>query len=308
MKGRLVYITGYGRSGSTILDILLGSHDQVVGVGELGYLFRLYRDREERCSCGESLARCPFWSHVFDEALGPDALHRLDSLESIRERVEGWTAFWRLIHPGRLKQVGKSYIQFTGSLVHAIFRITGNAYLLDSTKGSYPFAWRALALQRLCGLDVRVIHLVRDGRGVMASKIKGDNRAMRRGRLSRNRAAGFRALFGWLSANAFSFITGLWLPSGHYLLVRYEEMIRHPERELRRIGLFLGLDMSTIIETIGRNGAFPNGHRMAGNRMAAEKEIRLQRGVPARPSLPFHLKVLYSLISWPIRICIRAAE
>ena len=53
---------GCGRSGSTILDILLGNSSQIESVGEL--VFALSRADVERCSCGLSLSDCTFWSRV----------------------------------------------------------------------------------------------------------------------------------------------------------------------------------------------------------------------------------------------------
>ena len=35
----IIYIAGIGHSGSTLLDVLLGSHPDICGVGEIGRLF-----------------------------------------------------------------------------------------------------------------------------------------------------------------------------------------------------------------------------------------------------------------------------
>ncbi|NNE43484.1 MAG: hypothetical protein HKN12_04695, partial [Gemmatimonadetes bacterium] len=59
---RVVYITGYGRSGSTLLDILIGQADGVTGVGELDLLHRDWGERG--CSCGKDYDDCEFWSAV----------------------------------------------------------------------------------------------------------------------------------------------------------------------------------------------------------------------------------------------------
>jgi len=157
-------------------------------------------------------------------------------------------------------------------------------------------------------MPVKVLHLVRDGRGVMASKIKGDNRAMKKGEISKDRFAGFRGLAGWLSANVFAFITGLLLPKDSYCLIRYERLLEQPEAELSSIGAFLGLDMKSVIRKIEHNGSFSNGHRVAGNRMAVEKDIRVRKTLPAWTGLPLHLTLLYSLLGWPVAACIHFAE
>src|SRR5262245_54968891 len=57
-----LYIMGRGRSGSTILDILLGNSSQIESVGEL--VFALSRADRDRCSCGLMLSHCFFWRQV----------------------------------------------------------------------------------------------------------------------------------------------------------------------------------------------------------------------------------------------------
>ena len=39
MSPTVLYIAGYGRSGSTVLDMLLGTHPRIIGGGELTHLF-----------------------------------------------------------------------------------------------------------------------------------------------------------------------------------------------------------------------------------------------------------------------------
>ena len=67
---RVVYIAGLGHSGSTILDMSLGCHPSVVGMGELTSILNLNASQLEEkipkltCSCREDVAGCPFWSQA----------------------------------------------------------------------------------------------------------------------------------------------------------------------------------------------------------------------------------------------------
>src|SRR5215210_5619140 len=84
---RVLKITGLGRSGSTILDIVLGNHPNIESVGEVGSLMRTGWISHESlrgidpkrrllslpCTCGKRLdvlyvdtpdKACPFWSSV----------------------------------------------------------------------------------------------------------------------------------------------------------------------------------------------------------------------------------------------------
>ena len=66
---KVIFIASLSHSGSTLLDLMLNAHPDVVSVGELKQLGRFARfekpGRRLRCTCGaESLVSCDFWSRV----------------------------------------------------------------------------------------------------------------------------------------------------------------------------------------------------------------------------------------------------
>src|SRR6266516_3342272 len=67
---RVVYIAGLGRSGSTLLERLLGELPGVCAVGEVVHMWRRSIVDDERCGCGEPFARCGFWRGVGEAAFG----------------------------------------------------------------------------------------------------------------------------------------------------------------------------------------------------------------------------------------------
>ena len=64
----VVYIMGRGHSGSTVLDLILGNHDDIIGVGELTSGFG-FRESIETCACGESIQQCNFWKGIREDLL-----------------------------------------------------------------------------------------------------------------------------------------------------------------------------------------------------------------------------------------------
>ena len=64
----VIYISGDGHSGSTLLDILIGSQKNVFGAGELNNISREGL-LKEFCSCGEQLCYCELWSDIFEKWL-----------------------------------------------------------------------------------------------------------------------------------------------------------------------------------------------------------------------------------------------
>src|SRR2546425_1217907 len=79
MSRRVVFVASLYHSGSTLLDLLLGRHPRVVGLGEIHYLLRL--QPEPACSCGAAVEECPFWG---------DTLRQLEPISKadLRRRLQ----------------------------------------------------------------------------------------------------------------------------------------------------------------------------------------------------------------------------
>lgn len=119
---KLIYIASLGHSGSTILDLVLGGHSQIIGLGEISEIINadetllLNKDfTGTSCSCGNDLCHCTFWSEVrqqfleknihekntknqvimniFSEKFGSNAIpvdSSKDSYEHIRDVHKSW--------------------------------------------------------------------------------------------------------------------------------------------------------------------------------------------------------------------------
>ena len=67
---QVLYVGGWGRSGSTLLSHLLGRLPEMVAVGELRYVWQAGVSGNELCGCGQPFDECPFWVAVGEEAFG----------------------------------------------------------------------------------------------------------------------------------------------------------------------------------------------------------------------------------------------
>ena len=169
----VVYLAGSGRSGSTLLERTLGEMPGFVNVGELIDLFRRVAPDGERCGCGQPFADCPFWAKVGAQAFGGWDAGLLANTRQLQRQVARQRHLPRLLAvrfagPG-FRDAVNSYGAIYARLYRAIARQAGASYVVDASK--WPV--QALALSR-AGLDVRVIHLVRDVRGVAHSLAKPD--------------------------------------------------------------------------------------------------------------------------------------
>src|SRR5207237_908724 len=63
-KIKVVFIVGFTRSGSTLLEHLLSIAPGTVAVGELAYLWDPNVRNNSYCGCGVKWDCCPFWTRT----------------------------------------------------------------------------------------------------------------------------------------------------------------------------------------------------------------------------------------------------
>ena len=80
----VLYIAGPGRSGSTLLDLVLGQVDGVVSIGELRNLWYAGFHGAWPCGCGKPVTECPFWSAVLARAFGSVESVCPESMQELR--------------------------------------------------------------------------------------------------------------------------------------------------------------------------------------------------------------------------------
>jgi len=104
-----VYIAGYGRSGSTWLELFLGSELQALCVGEIQNFFRRPMQHLS-CSCGKSAADCAVWTPYAQEENLTSLVatlarnHRI-VIDSSKTTFGSWTHFARLARSKEIELV-----------------------------------------------------------------------------------------------------------------------------------------------------------------------------------------------------------
>ena len=63
---KCIYICSAGHSGSTLLDLLLGSHSNVTSLGEINQLSKNL-SLNTLCTCGEEIRSCDFWKDIANQ-------------------------------------------------------------------------------------------------------------------------------------------------------------------------------------------------------------------------------------------------
>lgn len=289
---QIVYIAGYGRSGSTVLDVLLGNHPQIFGAGELSQLFFYQVAGSTACSCGQTYRECGFWKEIMSQVgrtVDASEYRTADQLTKQSERL------------GVLRKLDPRYRRIWRDVFGAIMDVTNREFVVDSSKSARVVQRRMLLLRDKCNLKIKVIHLVRDPRAVMWSLLRGatNRQPGEPGRRARRGHDGFRTLLSWILTNTIVESQRLKLDTCDYLRVRYEDLLNNPEFELRRIGRLLGLDMASLLTSVQVDESFNVGHGVSGNRLRRRGPLRLTEDKEWHTALPTTARLL-SYLAWPL--------
>lgn len=168
-----------------------------------------------------------------------------------------------------------------GHLVLAISAESGKSRVVDSSKAlgrGYLYSYVPPS-----ELDVRYIHMVRDGRAFLWSKIaRPDGEAV--GKQIPHRSA--RRLSSiWMTTNA---LASMFFPhlSRPYLRIRYEDLTANTGATLERIGAFLGADLRPVTRMIEAGTPLPITHVVGGNRLRFSQKLTVRTDVEWERSLP----------------------
>jgi hypothetical protein len=283
------------RSGSTLVNMVLGSHKASASLGEFSRLQQVVRERRT-CTCGtDPLGECAFWLDVGDRLerrlgwnpvrrpgsrplgghdLGRFAWARLRTVERVAGMLDLPAAQRGLAILYRSDPAARALARNTFLAMDVVGEVSGAELLVDSSKN--PFRARSLLQQdpRRC----RILFLVRDGRGVMASMLGQSQAGSDQWHNVPREAAG---RWQWENRRIRRALAGL--PEDAWAFLRYEDFCRDPEKELRRICSFLDVEFDPGMLAF-RDRAH---HDVGGNRMrfSADRTIRLDE-VWRRKSTP----------------------
>lgn len=262
----VAFVGGVGRSGSTLLCRMLHRMPGCVHVGEICYLWWRGIQGNLPCSCGEPFLDCPFWTGVGEAAFG--GWDKVDAAraERLRRSLGARSELFRAAAgrgPSRPDELAE-YSELTRALFRAVRDVSGSAVVVDNSK----LASEAHLRLRTDGLSTRIIHLVRDSRGVAYSRSKQvlrqdiENRHM--GRHPPGRTAARWVLYNFL-------LEAISRDAGRRSLLRYEDFVRDPSTQFGRVLDFLGLDVTAAdldfldgneVDLVGDHGIWGNPMRL----------------------------------------------
>lgn len=296
----IVFVGGWGRSGSTLLTRMLAEVDDFVAVGEVRDVFLRGIIEDRVCGCGVRFSECEFWQTVGDDAFGGWSKLSVPRLKELRVLTDKPWHVPALIKPGLRKVTDEAvaeYGELLLSLYRSIRKITGKRYIVDASK----IASYGAILQRTEGLSPRFIHLVRDPRGTLNSWMKQvrmtDDLDRTRYMPRYNITTGAARYVGY---NAEMHMVGKHSP---HLLMRYEDLVLEPEAKIREALNFIGIqDGSDLSHFIRPDGVkLGVNHTIAGNPMRHESGwIALRPDESWREKMPKGKQLAIAAMTLPL--------
>ncbi|MEW9857033.1 sulfotransferase [Novosphingobium sp. M1R2S20] len=289
---KVIYIAGYGRSGTTLLDIALSQAADVMGAGEMSTLARHVWDNREFCACGKAVPDCEVWSSIVERWLQSQGTPAM----AAHRRRQPWRE--ALLGPGRLldrlrPHARAAYGHETLQLFREVTHVTGRPIVVDSSK----LPGRGLALAAIPGIELYVVHMVRDGRGVVWSLRKPYKRDVEKG-LQRdlNPKPLFYAALRWMSVNLAAEKLCGYVGPHRSLRIRYEDFVAAPEETVAAIlSLVRGAPVGSRV--LPESGALEPWHQMAGSRHRMQRTIRVREDGNWKQVMPADQQ------RWVTRLC-----
>jgi hypothetical protein len=227
----VLYIGGCPRSGSTLLDRMLSQVDGHVSAGELVHLWERGILNNELCGCGEPFWSCPFWTEVGRDAFGGWGSVDIDDIIALQHRVDRNRYIIFMLFPWLSRRYRRDLDAYAPVLRRLYGAVAARGVVVDSSK--HPST--AFLLRRVPGVRLRLVHLVRDARGVVFSLSKRVRRpeVLDHDAFMHRRTA-TRGAAEWVFFNALFHV--LRLTGTRSTRVRYEDVVSRPLDALTSVG------------------------------------------------------------------------
>jgi hypothetical protein len=284
---------GSSFSGSTVLGALLGLHPDGICAGELGTWTQRTESQDLLCSCGVIRHDCSFWSQVEATWLGQNhpgwlryrvIQHRFEQLRGVP-----FLNLQRLLY----REEFETYADVTRGLYQSLYKVSGKEIIFDISKR----VGRAQALNRIAGLEVYYIHLVRDGRGYVVSSLK-PKRKWAQTENPKKPSVGFLVWTSleWVFTNrlAEKIIADSHRPS---LRLRYEDLAVDPATALDRISTAFAIDLSSVQDYLESGKLINFGHMGEGNRIRLTGPTALRLDESWKQALPLYAARLFWVLA-----------
>jgi len=290
---KVIYIASAGRSGSSILDAILGEVDGFFSAGELRFLWQRSAEPGWLCSCGRPFAECVVWGPLLkpEGVIDPAAVGDMADILLREQRVLRLSSIQRVYGQGAPS--ASPALAALGAFYRSLQAVTGCTVIVDSSK--QPLYADLVAA--IPGVEFHLIHFVRDPRAVAFSQQRrrihpNTGKPMERLSLTASSAR-------WMAWNLASERLKARIPS--QLSFRYEDFASAPRRPVEKILALAGFSGQPLPFVDGHTVALGVHHMVPGNpARLGIGNVRVRQDEIWKTEMAATHKLYVTALTWPL--------
>jgi hypothetical protein len=296
---RVLFIAGYLRTGSTLLERILGQVDGIESVGEIRYIWNHGFAENQLCGCGTPFRECPFWKDVVGSAFGGFEgvdVERAVFLQRAVDRLWHVPEIVTSLRPKGFEARLREYLGLLDRLLRGIRDVSGARVIVDSSKS----ASQGYLLDALANVDLRVLHLVRDSRGVAHSWTRRKRKPEIHWREQYMPTySSFKSAFEWDVLNVGA--AGLKFVHVPYRRARYEDLVRDPVAFVSQELAGLGFEDPNLDFLASEQVDLGINHTVAGNPTRFQTgTVQLRPDLEWQTAMPIGARRVVTALTWPL--------
>ena len=287
MDKKIIYVIGAGRSGTTLLDIVLGNNPDMFSAGELnrfpirnGIPPLLEKDNPKFI----------FWDRFKTNLMNNYSKYDLKNLNNLINKFEYHLGVFRIMFSSSNNKSLNDYHEYLKIFFNTLSNQVNQDFIVDSSK--YPC--RAYHLSQLFKDKICFVYIKRNPVDVVQSFAKKDIEQPPK---------------SWLMANLYLFCVNLLCifilnkikKDSKVATITLEELTNEPAKTLSHISETLGIDLTESIGLTQNYSPLKTGCLFDGNRLRLKTEIVMEKtpiSKNKKKSLKDNLTMTFNSLWW----------
>lgn len=258
---KIIYILGAGRSGTTLLDIVLGNGENMTSRGEIN---RFPKRNGYSPNCPTDSPNYCYWENIKNllKERNPQFAD-LSVINRLHQKFEYHSGLIKSEVAGKDNKEYQLYASFLKELYALIFETTSQDIIVESSK--YP--GRILALSDILPYEIKVIYLMRDPVKVVNAFTKKN--------IEQPSKNYFAANLYYLSVNLLCKYASRKLKQRNIevMKMKYEQLLANPLTVLTEVEQRLGVDLTQAKRKVCNGESLDIGYLFDGNRIRHQKYL-----------------------------------
>jgi len=303
-KVKIVFITGSSRSGTTLLDRILGQVKNCFSLGEMFYIWERSLVKNQLCGCGKPFRECDFWQTVFKEAFGSINQVNAEEILKLQRSVVKIRYIPQLIFPTlrtrKFRRKLSRYVEILERLYTAIAKVSNSRILIDSSK----FAPHGFVLKEMRNFSQFVIQIHRDSRAVAYSFKRKKSRPEIYWEKAYMPAPGtLKAIRVWIVDNCMAYLLGK--TTSRYKLLRYEQFTDNPKASIDNIVKWINREKFPKLRFFFNERVvnLEAAHTVSGNPLRFKVgKVEIYPDMEWVKKMPLHRKLFIGILTFPFNL------